>query len=76
MLIKRILAALTASVTAAVMLSPAALAAKETDPKRLDRLRNAIKDIDLCFMGTIHSFCVRILSEHPNEAKLPIGAHQ
>ena len=50
------------------------LAVKETDPKRLDRLRNAIKDIDLCFMGTIHSFCARILSEHPNEAKLPIGA--
>ena len=38
MLIKRILAALTASVTAAVMLSPAALAAKETESYTEDTL--------------------------------------
>ena len=50
------------------------LSSAETDSVRLDRLQKAIKDIDLCFMGTIDSFCARILSEHPNEAHLPMGA--
>lgn len=31
----------------------------------------ALEEIDLCFMGTIDSFCNMILSEHPSEAKLP-----
>ena len=31
----------------------------------------ALKNIDLCFMGTIDSFCNMILSEHPSEAKIP-----
>lgn len=33
--------------------------------------QNALKNIDLCFMGTIDSFCNLILSEHPIEAKIP-----
>ena len=31
----------------------------------------ALRDIDLCFMGTIDSFCNMILSEHPSAAKIP-----
>lgn len=34
----------------------------------------ALKDIDLCFMGTIDSFCNVILSEHPSDAKIPSDA--
>ena len=34
----------------------------------------ALKDIDLCFMGTIDSFCNVVLSEHPSEAKIPSDA--
>ncbi|MBQ2058801.1 MAG: UvrD-helicase domain-containing protein [Firmicutes bacterium] len=36
--------------------------------------REARKNIDLCFMGTIDSFCNMILSEHPMEAKIPPAA--
>ncbi|MCR5674062.1 MAG: UvrD-helicase domain-containing protein [Lachnospiraceae bacterium] len=31
----------------------------------------ALEDIDLCFMGTIDSFCNMVLSEHPSEAGIP-----
>jgi len=31
----------------------------------------ALQNIDLCFMGTIDSFCSMILSEHPSEAGIP-----
>ncbi len=37
------------------------------------RAEAALKDIDLCFMGTIDSFCQMVLSEHPAEAKVPSG---
>ena len=33
-----------------------------------ERCAKALKDIDLCFMGTIDSFCNVVLSEHPTEA--------
>ncbi|MCP3776410.1 UvrD-helicase domain-containing protein [Paenibacillus sp. MZ04-78.2] len=33
-------------------------------------LRQALKEIDRSFMGTIHSFCGRLLRERPIEAKL------
>ena len=32
------------------------------------RCRYALQNIDLCFMGTIDSFCNMVLSEHPTEA--------
>lgn len=32
------------------------------------RCEEALKNIDLCFMGTIDSFCNVVLSEHPSEA--------
>jgi len=33
--------------------------------------KEAAQNIDLCFMGTIDSFCNMILSEHPSAAKIP-----
>ena len=36
--------------------------------------RKALENIDLCFMGTIDSFCNMILSEHPTEANIPSDA--
>ena len=33
--------------------------------------KKALKDIDLCFTGTIDSFCNLVLSEYPNNAKIP-----
>ena len=44
-----------------------------TDETRA-RCREALKNIDLCFMGTIDSFCNMILSEHPAEAGVPSNA--
>ncbi len=38
------------------------------------RCLKALQNIDLCFMGTIDSFCNMILSEHPSEAKIPSDA--
>lgn len=45
-------------------------------PTELSRKRcaEALQNIDLCFMGTIDSFCNMILSEHPSEAKIPSDA--
>ena len=34
----------------------------------IERCARALQNIDLCFMGTIDSFCNMILSEHPSEA--------
>ena len=39
-----------------------------------ERCRNALQNIDLCFMGTIDSFCGMVLSEHPSEAGIPSDA--
>ena len=38
------------------------------------RCLRALNDIDLCFMGTIDSFCNIILSEHPAKAGIPSNA--
>ena len=35
------------------------------------RCEQALQNIDLCFMGTIDSFCNMILSEHPFDALIP-----
>lgn len=40
----------------------------------MKRCENALKNIDLCFMGTIDSFCNIVLSEHPSEARIPSDA--
>ena len=39
-----------------------------------ERCRKALANIDLCFMGTIDSFCNMILSEHPTDAGIPSDA--
>ena len=44
-----------------------------TDRTR-ERCAEALKNIDLCFMGTIDSFCSMVLSEHPSEARIPSDA--
>lgn len=41
-----------------------------TDETR-KRCERALQNIDLCFMGTIDSFCGMVLSEHPSEAGIP-----
>lgn len=41
-----------------------------TDETR-KRCKNALLNIDLCFMGTIDSFCNMVLSEHPTKADIP-----
>ena len=38
------------------------------------RCAEALKNIDLCFMGTIDSFCNLILGEHPSDANIPSDA--
>lgn len=47
-------------------------------PKPTEKTRElcaeALKNIDLCFMGTIDSFCSMVLSEHPSEAGIPSDA--
>lgn len=36
-----------------------------------DRFQRALTDIDRCFVGTIHSFCAKLLRERPLEARVP-----
>ncbi len=57
-------------------LSSAALSSNATQELKLERenIEKALKDIDLCFMGTIDSFCQMIISEHPMEAGVPSNA--
>lgn len=44
----------------------------DNTPEELrSRYRDALENIDLCFLGTIDSFCQMILSEHPMEAGIP-----
>lgn len=47
-------------------------------PKPTDESRSlcakALENIDLCFMGTIDSFCSMVLGEHPFEAGIPSDA--
>jgi ATP-dependent helicase/nuclease subunit A len=41
------------------------------DPAVRERLQRALTDLDRCFVGTIHSFCARLLRERPLEAGVP-----
>ena len=41
------------------------------DPIKQQRDREALQNIDLCFAGTIDSFCNLILSEYPLDADIP-----
>ena len=42
--------------------------------KTRSRCLAALNNIDLCFMGTIDSFCNMVLSEHPAKAEIPSNA--
>lgn len=44
-------------------------------PETIELCAKALKDIDLCFMGTIDSFCNLVLSEHPTEAGILSDSH-
>ena len=46
----------------------------EPTPETRRLCAQALQDIDLCFMGTIDSFCSMVLSEHPSEAHIPSDA--
>jgi ATP-dependent helicase/nuclease subunit A len=48
-------------------------AASTPDELTVDRLRSALDDIDRAFVGTIHSFCGRLLRERPLEIGLDPG---
>ena len=41
-----------------------------TDPEKAKLLEEALMDMEQCFLGTIHSFCARLLRERPIEAGL------
>ena len=47
---------------------------KQPDDITRERCAKALQNIDLCFMGTIDSFCSMVLSEHPSEAGIPSDA--
>lgn len=47
---------------------------KKPTEKTRELCAKALEDIDLCFMGTIDSFCSMVLSEHPSEARIPSDA--
>ncbi len=48
---------------AALLAKPSAL-----EPGELDNLRRAVDALPECHIGTIHSFCARLLREHPVES--------
>src|ERR1019366_1084927 len=43
-------------------------AARDATGKQANRLRQARDAAELCFIGTVHSFCARLLRERPVEA--------
>ncbi|MBD8067913.1 UvrD-helicase domain-containing protein [Bacillus sp. PS06] len=45
---------------------------EEIDTDVRHRLEQAIQNMEQCFLGTVHSFCARLLRERPVEAKLDI----
>ena len=49
-------------------------ALKNPSDESRKRCQKALENIDLCFMGTIDSFCNMVLSEHPAEAGVPSNA--
>ncbi|MBQ6532423.1 MAG: UvrD-helicase domain-containing protein [Solobacterium sp.] len=52
--------------------SPAKLPAPTDLTKQ--RCAEALKNIDLCFLGTIDAFCNLLLSEYPSESRIPSNA--
>jgi ATP-dependent helicase/nuclease subunit A len=48
-------------------------ARSDGDPQLVERLDDALRTIDRSFIGTIHSFCARLLRERPVEAGVDPG---
>lgn len=46
---------------------------KKTEGEEKKRLNHALENLEQCFIGTIHSFCARLLRERPIEAGVNIG---
>ncbi|MFS0861860.1 UvrD-helicase domain-containing protein [Fredinandcohnia sp. 179-A 10B2 NHS] len=46
---------------------------KETDSIKKSLLEQALQNIEQCFLGTVHSFCARLLRERPVEAGLDVN---
>ncbi|MGE8203921.1 UvrD-helicase domain-containing protein [Heyndrickxia sp. NPDC080065] len=44
----------------------------ESNESRKTNLNQALKNIDQCYLGTVHSFCARLLRERPIEAGLDL----
>lgn len=44
---------------------------KKVEGAEAARIQSALREIDQCFIGTIHAFCGRLLRERPIEAGLP-----
>ena len=49
------------------------LAARESSGSQQERLVEALDHVERCFIGTIHSFCARLLRERPVEAGVSPG---
>jgi ATP-dependent helicase/nuclease subunit A len=45
----------------------------EKDAVLKERLEAALQNIDRCFLGTVHSFCAKLLRERPIEASLDLS---
>ncbi len=48
-------------------------AANNKKDKEKNNLEKALSNIDKCFIGTIHSFCARLLRERPVEANIDVA---
>ena len=48
-------------------------AAREAKGEARARLDAAVATVERCFIGTIHSFCARLLRERPVEAGVDVG---
>jgi ATP-dependent helicase/nuclease subunit A len=45
----------------------------EKDPDKNFRLASALQNMERCFIGTVHSFCAKLLRERPIEAELDLA---
>ena len=52
---------------------PGFTASEPLDNKQKQRIQQALLDLDGAFLGTIHSFCAKLLRERPLEAELDPG---
>ena len=52
---------------------PGFTASEPLDNKQKQRMQQALLDLDGAFLGTIHSFCAKLLRERPLEAELDPG---